>query len=261
VQLPDRVHIYELAHDDAFDMHYRIKEKIHEHLECNLLVVTSQHLILCLEKKLQLYNFAGKKEREWVLEAVIRYIKVVGGPAGKEGLLVGLKSGSVLKIFVDNPFPVQLIKQKTSIRCLDLSARCGWRLVCVHSPQNVPMCLPFDWELVCECSLVFCVPSRRKLAVVDENANCLVYDLDSKELLFTELKTCCVFPAMECCPSKRAISRCTSRSSKGLLWASTAPKSSACTTSPCKRLMCRSLRPCTGVYSMLSRCSWCDWFP
>lgn len=76
MQLPDRVHIYELAHDDAFDMHYRIKEKIHEHLECNLLVVTSCHLILCLEKKLQLFNFSGKKEREWVLEAVIRYIKV-----------------------------------------------------------------------------------------------------------------------------------------------------------------------------------------
>jgi intraflagellar transport protein 122 len=76
VQLPDRVHIYELAHDDAFDMHYRIKEKINEHLECNLLVVTSQHLILCLERKLQLYSFSGKKEREWVLEAVIRYIKV-----------------------------------------------------------------------------------------------------------------------------------------------------------------------------------------
>ena len=36
---------------------------------------------------------------------------------------MGLKSGLVLKIFVDNPFPIQLIKQKTSIRCLDLSAR------------------------------------------------------------------------------------------------------------------------------------------
>lgn len=52
-------------------------------------------------------------------------LQVVGGPAGKEGLLVGLKSGLVLKIFVDNPFPIQLIKQKTSIRCLDLSARCA----------------------------------------------------------------------------------------------------------------------------------------
>lgn len=31
-----------------------------------------------------------------------------------------------------------------------------------------------------------CTPSRRKLAVVDENSNCLVYDLESKDLLFTE---------------------------------------------------------------------------
>lgn len=75
------------------------------------------------ERKLQLYTFDGNKEREWVLEAVIRYIKVVGGPAGQEGLLVGLKNGVVLKIFVDNPFPIQLIRQKTAVRCLDLSAR------------------------------------------------------------------------------------------------------------------------------------------
>ena len=47
-------------------------------------VVTSQHVILCQEKKLQLYTFKGEKEREWVLESVIRYIKVVGGPSGKE---------------------------------------------------------------------------------------------------------------------------------------------------------------------------------
>lgn len=44
VQLPDRVYIYELAHDDAYDMHYRIKDKIYEHLECNLLVRCRLHL-------------------------------------------------------------------------------------------------------------------------------------------------------------------------------------------------------------------------
>ena len=86
---------------------------------------------------------------EWVLEAVIRYIKVVGGPPGKEGLLVGLKNGTVLKIFVDNPFPITLIKHKSSIRCLDLSM------------------------------------SRRKLAVVDESAAVYVYDAISKDLLYT----------------------------------------------------------------------------
>lgn len=58
-----------------------------------------------------------------------------------QGLLVGLKSGLILKIFVDNPFPIQLVKHSSSVRCLDLSA------------------------------------SRGKLAVVDENANVLVYNL------------------------------------------------------------------------------------
>ncbi|KAI8805829.1 WD40-repeat-containing domain protein [Cladochytrium replicatum] len=150
VQLSDRVILYELFHDDSSDMHYRIKDKIAKKLDCNLLVVTSQHIILCLEKKLQMYDFSGEKEREWGLESLIRYIKVIGGPRGKEGLLVGLKDGQVLQIFLDNPFPIPLIRQNTSVRCLDLSM------------------------------------NRKKLAVVDEHSTCLVYDLKTKDLLYQE---------------------------------------------------------------------------
>lgn len=54
----------------------------------------------------------------------------------------------ILKIFVDNPFPITLLKLSTSVRCLDMSA------------------------------------SRNKLAVVDEHNTLLVYDINSKELLF-----------------------------------------------------------------------------
>ncbi|KAJ9521796.1 hypothetical protein QJQ45_024656 [Haematococcus lacustris] len=217
VQLPNKIVIYELANpSDEYDMHYQSATKIQQKLDCNLLVVTSSHVILCQEKKLQLYAFEGAREREWVLESVIRYIKVpltltltlalnltsslhqgacvlipapapasvlaltlalylasdidpspgaqqatlemcdmhlaqvVGGPVRREGLLVGLKSGAVLKIFVDNPFPIQLVKHSASVRCLDLSA------------------------------------SRNKLAVVDENASVLVYDLITKERIFEE---------------------------------------------------------------------------
>lgn len=47
VQLPDRIVIYELYSEDVADMHYRVKEKINKKFECNLLVVCSQHIILC----------------------------------------------------------------------------------------------------------------------------------------------------------------------------------------------------------------------
>lgn len=113
-------------------------------------MVTSLNIILCQEKRLQLYNFKGRKIREWILEAIIRYIRVVGGPSGREGLLVGLKNGAVFKIFIDNRFPVKLIKHSAPVRCLDLSA------------------------------------SRKKLAVVDENSKVFIYDLATQQVLFED---------------------------------------------------------------------------
>ena len=83
-----------------------------------------------------------------MLESLVRYIKVVGGPSQKEGLLLGLKNGQILKIFIDNPFPVVLLTINSAIRCLDLSA------------------------------------SRAKLAVVDEHSTCQVFDIETKKLEF-----------------------------------------------------------------------------
>ncbi|KAM6256661.1 intraflagellar transport protein 122 homolog [Porphyrio hochstetteri] len=150
IQMPEKILIYELYSDDPSDMYYRVKDKIAKKFECNLLVVCSNHIILCQEKRLQCLSFSGVKEREWLMESLIRYIKVIGGPPGREGLLVGLKNGQILKIFVDNAFAIVLLKQCTAVRCLDMSA------------------------------------SRNKLAVVDENDTCLVYDIHTKELLFQE---------------------------------------------------------------------------
>lgn len=70
-------------------MHYRIREKLNQTLNCNLLVVTSNHLVLCLERRLQSLSFAGIIEREWILDGLITYIKVTGGPAGQECLIAG----------------------------------------------------------------------------------------------------------------------------------------------------------------------------
>jgi intraflagellar transport protein 122 len=52
VQLPSKVVLYELAPgSDAYDMQYRSAAKIHQKLDCNLLVVTSAHIILCQVRK------------------------------------------------------------------------------------------------------------------------------------------------------------------------------------------------------------------
>ena len=44
-------------------------------------------------------NFSGDLVREWILESLIRYIKVIGGPEKRETLLVGLKNGKVLDFY------------------------------------------------------------------------------------------------------------------------------------------------------------------
>ncbi|VDK30509.1 unnamed protein product [Gongylonema pulchrum] len=151
VQLTDRVHIYrQMAERDDGQLEYRLVEKINQAFDCSLLVVCAQHLILCQERRLQCYDHKGLKQREWVLESLIRYIKVIGGPPGRESILIGLRNGAVCKIFVDNPFAIEILRLKSAVRCLDIS----------HL--------------------------RKKLAIVDETGVCMTFDIKTKQLLFQE---------------------------------------------------------------------------
>lgn len=97
MQLPERVVVYELYSSDMNNMHYHVKEKIAQKLECNLLVICSEHLVVCNDMSLQSISFQGVKEREWSFDSSIRYIKIIGGPPNEEGLFVGLKNGQVSK--------------------------------------------------------------------------------------------------------------------------------------------------------------------
>ena len=66
-------------------MSYACTRRIEQLLPCSLLVVTSHHIVLCSERRLQLINFEGTQEREWLLDSVIRYIKVGCGTGGRRG--------------------------------------------------------------------------------------------------------------------------------------------------------------------------------
>ena len=86
VQLPDRVLIYQLnePQDDA-DMHYVSVAKIQRSFECNLLVITSNHFILCQETRLQLYvsRLAQKSHRFFafmrILDTISKAAESVNG--------------------------------------------------------------------------------------------------------------------------------------------------------------------------------------
>ncbi|CAD5225649.1 unnamed protein product [Bursaphelenchus xylophilus] len=152
VQLSDKILIYRQSsgEKEGEQVEYKLMDRINRNLECSLLVVTAHHLILCQDKRLQCIDHKGQKQREWTMESMIRYIKVVGGPPGREAILLGLRNGVVNKIFVDNPFPVEVVRLRHPIRCLDVSL------------------------------------SKRKLAVVDENNVCMLFDTISKELISQE---------------------------------------------------------------------------
>jgi intraflagellar transport protein 122 len=110
VQLPEKIIVYSVSSDDQYDMKYKAFKKIAKKIECDQFFVLSNNLILCKERRVQLISFSGTLERDWMMDSLIKYVKVIGGPAKRESILVGLKNGSVFKIFIDNAFPIPIVK-------------------------------------------------------------------------------------------------------------------------------------------------------
>jgi intraflagellar transport protein 122 len=129
-------------------MKYKAHKKINKRIECSNLYVTSHHLVFIFEKKIQLLAFTGILVREWILEDHIRFVKVVSGPPKQESLIVGLANGLVARIFIDNAFPITIVRQTTGIQVVDLSA------------------------------------DKTKIAIIDEHQSMFVYDIKSHSLLF-----------------------------------------------------------------------------
>ncbi|KAK7605351.1 hypothetical protein V9T40_007209 [Parthenolecanium corni] len=150
ILLPSKVVVYELNSKESSQMHYQIKAKLNKSFDCSLLVVCNEHLIFCLDNKLMCYTFDNKIVGQWIMDDVVKYMKVVGGSPGQEGLIVGLENGEVLKVYLNNPFPTLLLKSNAAIVCADLSL------------------------------------SKRKLAIVDENKECFVYDVALEEIIYQE---------------------------------------------------------------------------
>ncbi|XP_075587380.1 intraflagellar transport protein Oseg1 [Dermatophagoides farinae] len=151
IQLAKRIVLYECNNEGK--LNYRIKEKINTETinDCTMIRLCSSNLIIVRDENvIQSLNFNGKLEKEWNFKSSIKYLKTIGGVPAKESLLIGLKDGQVLMIFISNIIPVELIKIGNPIQYIDVSMK------------------------------------RQKVAIIDDKNNCLVYDLRNKQLIFEE---------------------------------------------------------------------------
>ncbi|CAH8509487.1 unnamed protein product [Heterobilharzia americana] len=150
IQFSGKILIYESPGDDLKDMHYRVREKLLQNIDCQHLAIVTDNLIICQGSSLSCINFQGIKECEWILDSPVKCIRIIGGPQNKEGLLLGLKNGQVIQIVLDNPFPIILAKVMTGISAIDISR------------------------------------NRDKLAALDDNGTMSVFSIETKDILFQE---------------------------------------------------------------------------
>ena len=111
-------------------------------LECTLLLLAARHVVLCGERSVAALPLGGQvreggapglqqlgedcsappRPHTWALPSPVRYMRVApGGPPGRETLLLGLRSGAALALFLGAPAPLPLLAHPAPIRCLDLS--------------------------------------------------------------------------------------------------------------------------------------------
>eukprot|EP00796_Vickermania_ingenoplastis_P004923 gene4924-3535_t len=143
--------VFELYYDEDRTMRYHDIAQIRKHLDCSIMATARHAILMVNDKRITMYDFHGNKRREWSMDSPVTFLMVHGGADEREVVLVGLKSGQCMKLFVDNPFPIQILKIATAVHSMHLN------------------CM------------------RTKLSVVDEANNLTVYDLTKKNaVMFTE---------------------------------------------------------------------------
>ena len=151
IKLPNCMLLYEnCVQGDPHTIQYKIVDKIATETPCDMFVMMSRHFVLCEANKVLKQEFSGKCVREWVLEAKACCIKADCGQDGDEGFLVGLENGMLLKIYMNNTFPIHMLSHCASIQQVTINS------------------------------------DRTYFALIDKEHRLFLYDIASKEVLFRE---------------------------------------------------------------------------
>lgn len=178
VQVSDKVFIYESNADDLTDIHFRLKkERVTHNIVSDRMGVTINYLVFSHQNILSLYSFEGTKLRSWTFESAVKYFKVDTGLEDMECVIVSLLNGCIYKIFVDNPFPLELAKREVGDGRLkngalpSAMAGKGGKKKGKDARSNGILCVDMNLH-------------RTMIATVDEGKNLVVSELSSGEVLF-----------------------------------------------------------------------------
>ena len=150
----DKVFVHQISDDDNTKPKYFIKWEG----DISLMLLASNHLIICYENHIYLYPLVTdvalitNVERDWSFKTDVKYLRVLGGAPKREGMICGTRSGEVYIMYLDNQFPILLYTHDIPIRSLDINF------------------------------------TRKKLALIDDNYDVNVIDIPTKSVLWKNEK-------------------------------------------------------------------------
>ena len=153
-QSNDRVYVHQISDDDNTKPKYCIKWED----DISILLLASNHLIICYENFINLYYLAEDEklisieEREWNFETSVKYLRILPGPPKREGMLCGTRLGEIYMIYLDNKFPILYYTHDLPIKSLDLNS------------------------------------NRKKLAIIDYNYEMTIINLNTKAIISKGIK-------------------------------------------------------------------------
>lgn len=102
-------------------LEYKPLSKFDRKIEGVFFTLLSMNIVIANNNRISCYDFDRNLSREWTFESNITFLKNIGGPRGEDCILAGFKNGTIVKIFISNPFAIVLIEHGVEITSLDMS--------------------------------------------------------------------------------------------------------------------------------------------
>lgn len=94
---------------------------IQKSFKSNIVKIACERILVSNGQQVEAFDFSGSLMGKWHFNEPVTHLKVHGGRIRREAVLVALKDGSLIQIFVSDLFQIPLLKHDLGIKSLQLS--------------------------------------------------------------------------------------------------------------------------------------------